>query len=84
MVLATVMAACTLSGLWCHPVWALVKTVLERADPLKHSTWVLQHGTVLASFVCPLVLWGRGSAALGLKEIAGSTGWVGKVTVLAS
>jgi len=36
VVLATLRAAFTLPGLQ-HPVWGLVKSILERVVPLKHS-----------------------------------------------
>ena len=61
VVLAAVGAACTLPGLRHHPVWALAKSVLERADLLKHGRG--QRGWHAGKLWVPWVTWGRGPAA---------------------
>ena len=48
-------------GLRHHPVWALAKSVLERADLLKHSGG--QRGWHAGKLWVPWVTWGRGPAA---------------------
>lgn len=50
VLLATEVAVFPLSGLHHHPVWALARNILEKADPTEHSTEAVKWVAVLVSF----------------------------------